>query len=115
MKVKLRNKEVEVQVVYDTNKAGRYNVMRNMMNMTGRIAREDCYNPRLQGNTDPLYVYRKGYRTWLLSEAALTAEEQEKALEEYGQRPRHLDALLESDEEKYEAQLHEAEGEEEEV
>jgi len=58
------------------------------------------------------HTYCKTYRTWLLSEAALTAEEQGKALEEYGQRPHHLDALLESDEEKYEAQLREAEGEE---
>ena len=63
MLVKLSNKEVNVRPVYDTNKAGRHILVRNMMNMTGDLAHESCYDPRLKGNSDPLYVYRKGYRT----------------------------------------------------
>jgi hypothetical protein len=112
MLVKLSDREVRVRAVYDTNKAGRYILVRNMMNMSGDLAHEDCYDPRLKGNSDPLHVYRKGYRTWLLSEAALTSEEQELALKLAGQRPRHLDSLLSADCERHDDEEAEIESEE---
>jgi hypothetical protein len=104
VQIELEGKGVDVRVVFDTNKEFSRLLARNIRNMTGDLANEDCYDPRVQGNSEPLCVYRIDFRTWLLSSMPLTDSERQQAVRQFGNRPRHMKRLLAQDVEKYEAE-----------
>lgn len=96
--------KVSVRLVCDYHRAFGTILARNLKNMTGNLANEGCYDPRLKGNSRPLFVYRIDFRTWLLSDTLLTREEAEEAVGLEQSRPKFLDRLIQEDIAKYDAE-----------
>ena len=113
MRVRFGDKVANVRMAFDAWRdwADR-SLIRSLKNMTGDIAGEDCYDPALQGNREPLYIYRRDCRSWLLSDTALTPEEQAIAENTFGNRPRWLNDKIHEDLDRYTEELEESEREE---